>query len=66
MTKSNQRQRIHGDNDQAGYLTLCGLEPLRLEGMDTAKAEEGKEQPQLQRYKYDKEPAETDSGYDNI
>ena len=66
MTKSNQRQRIHGDNDQAGYLTLCGLEPLRLEGMDTAKAEEGKEQPQLQRYNYDKEPAETDSGYDNI
>ncbi|OUT55772.1 MAG: hypothetical protein CBB71_19130 [Rhodopirellula sp. TMED11] len=66
MTKSNQRQRIHGDNDQAGYLTLCGLEPLRLEGMDTAKAEEGKEQPQLQRYNYNKEPAETDSGYDNI
>ena len=70
LTKANQRQRIHGDNDQAGFKSVCGFEPLRLGGMDSNQAEEHgqdlpqvDEQGQMTRYLHCVDQSETDSGY---
>ena len=70
LTKANQRQRINGDNDQAGYKSVCGFEPLRLGGMDSTQADiDGQELPQVDdqgqmiRYLHCIDQSETDSGY---
>lgn len=48
-TKSNPRQRIQGDNGEAGVMELCGFKPINYEGCEL-----------VERYT----KSEKDSGYD--